>query len=955
MAMKIDGAGRITKVAQPRPVRTAHTKAARSDTSAATQSTAASSSSRTRALHATVNGSLAEPQVVPPPMFNFAGGLDAPTAPATPPDAAPQRPPTPPTAQATDAAVAELLAAEAHFDAELARGGDNSPLIDGLARDLHEARAAVRESVAAEIEARTAPAPHPSAYRVPTFDEAAEIVIARYADDPEAQAVVQEVIDELRIDHEVDVIAEHASAASDPATGVERLVALWNGASPEVQARLLEDPRIQALLDEAVEQANAPLDELQNGVAFVDEASGQYSVVSYDEEGNVQSPLLEALENLDELTRGLPPELAAEVVERALPGYERALEERQELEAPLYINRDFDGNDARVLLASSLPHLAAIADRVAAADNGGQLVARLVDAPYEYLTFDPGVNASHEDFVDILGGGTGPALLLELARRDELLVGGASPLSAAVNGIEDYVEGEIATDVETYLELAEQLNFALELRPAFSDEETFEQALDELLTEVIGPDWEADIEQAQAALAEHGEDLLAHLEQLRNLPPEVADPAEVDAAIQAILEDPNAEVAISLALQQNPELAVGERGEALLDLFSSISLGNRGRRIAGAFANLYVQNQVPAIADLSSAADVDQFISQLEGLRDDRLASLLGVRPDRIDEAIDALEEGLPELLDPNAAEDGLRSLDERLRGISGFQEDTLPGQIFRGLGLAASAVSFVNSVGDAIDDPGVQNTLEALASAVGFAQNGAVFTRSLGLVDEASVIGRFGSPTASRAAGRILGAVGAGLEIWNAADSIFGEGDVGRGALHLTSAGGTLLASFAGGPVGVIAGVSIVITSTIGLGLVDRAEHNNRFQQDAHRDFLEASDLSDEAAGVLFDTSGEGFSPLPILLEYGGLRGLSVEETIEWINSIDPDALAVLRDYLHNTLDDLDGDLSGFGETAETDESFIAGVERARHLRIPGPRTPESAVQVDALLQQLDIAPTGA
>ena len=74
--------------------------------------------------------------------------------------------------------------------------------------------------------------------------------------------------------------------------------------------------------------------------------------------------------------------------------------------------------------------------------------------------------------------------------------------------------------------------------------------------------------------------LLRQLRQLQNLPPELAGrQQDVDAYVNKVLDDPKAHLAISLALQQKPELATGGEGQATLNFFTRVKLGDQGRRL----------------------------------------------------------------------------------------------------------------------------------------------------------------------------------------------------------------------------------------------------------------------------------------------------------------------------------------------------------------------------------------
>jgi hypothetical protein len=175
-----------------------------------------------------------------------------------------------------------------------------------------------------------------------------------------------------------------------------------------------------------------------------------------------------------------------------------------------------------------------------------------------------------------------------------------------------------------------------------------------------------------------------------------------------------------------------------------------------------------------------------------------------------------------------------------------------------------------------------------------------------------------------------------------------------VTAAGGftwALGTSAWSGPVG----FGLTLIGVLGLEAHRSHQESTKYETQTSADFLAHSGLSREAADVLKDQSGEGYSPVPILMRYGELRGLTPQQTVDWINSIarseDGSAkLGALRDNLHHTLDEIGGDVSQFNATAENDDQHIWDTEQRPWFARTGVAQPESAAQLDAMLPILEI-----
>ena len=104
----------------------------------------------------------------------------------------------------------------------------------------------------------------------------------------------------------------------------------------------------------------------------------------------------------------------------------------------------------------------------------------------------------------------------------------------------------------------------------------------------------------------------------------------------------------------------------------------------------------------------------------------------------------------------------------------------------------------------------------------------------------------------------------------------------------------------------------------------------------------------------------MPLLNRYAELKGMKLEDPaqqkkfIDWINGMQPEQLAALRDNLHETADDIDGDPAKFNATADGDRYVVPDIADRPWFTRMGDHGPESVAQLEAQLQVLQIRVLG-
>jgi len=216
-----------------------------------------------------------------------------------------------------------------------------------------------------------------------------------------------------------------------------------------------------------------------------------------------------------------------------------------------------------------------------------------------------------------------------------------------------------------------------------------------------------------------------------------------------------------------------------------------------------------------------------------------------------------------------------------------------------------------------------------------------------------------SSAASKFLGVLTAALDVWSSAEA-FGKGDIPSGILYGVGAGGGLLAAFGAGTIAGPIGIGLVVVSVVGLAIWNGTKEANKHQPGSDGGvsmrFLQHAGFSEPAARALVDQSGDGHSAVPLLERYAQLKGLNLADPaqrqrfVDWINAMPPERLGQLRDNLHHTLDDIDGDVSRFNATADSDTLSVPDIRNRPHFAWTGVASPDSAAQLDAVLGVLSL-----
>ena len=812
-------------------------------------------------------------------------------------------------------AVHDLQIAQGELEQAQQRAGSDAmtrfELREGTFHDsVTQAEDALRTALENQIEQQAGADPS-----LADIDRHGADIRAVYAQDPLASEAIDAALVDYKQDREVEMILDDVTASGDTRTQLETLSQRYQAAPAAIRDKLVADPRATDLFEEAAQYANEPLSEASTDPSNPDVLP--------------QTNL--AITRLDQITEGLDPQVAAGVVQSALPEYENIFQEIEQ--SPVL---GFDGTQTAVRIAG----------RVWSASNGSSLVTRLVELGTANVT---GVgNPVFE--------GAGPAYLIELGRQGGSFPGDVSMFEYALSGTEQFQSGTIADHAETYAEHLDELRFLVENGGAAMTPQQLDAAIQAYVSEK-GPEWENRLNELRSQLSTDGTALLNQIQQLEaglhTVPTDQQD--GMRQRISDLLSSPEAQLAVGMALNQNPQLVRGAAGDDLVQTFADLGIVGKDNGLAVVLVSSYLRENVMGPAaniDLSNPASVEAMRTQLEdALRNNSgLASVLQITPDQLNDVADGMLGLLPE---PGAVDqfeyannvgrntnNALDKLDASLGRSSPFN-----------LAFRTSAVAIVGSgLVDAIDrfgdDPRLRNGIDVVLESARMGVDSTQLFAALRNWPEGTGV------SALKTAGKfvhVLGATMAGADGLNR----LGQGDYVGAGLSFVVAGGVTWGALGSSAVAGPLGFGAAALATVGLWIYDgvrQSQHANRFQTDTTANFLQHAGFDAEAAHILNDHSGEGHSVVPLLMRYGELRGLNEAQTIQWVNSIDSDRLGALRDNLHRTLDEIDGDVSRFQQTHESDALMVSDTEQRPWFAATGVARPMSVAQLDAVLTVLEV-----
>ncbi len=828
--------------------------------------------------------------------------------------------------QNADAAATRAAAAQQAYEDMAASTYGSGAALPYLAQNAADAKRALDDAVRVEVDLQLQ-GNLPPGHGATEADHAAaaDEVRNRTRTDPAAQAQVDTALTRVDTSRQAQAIVDRANAQSDPAQALKVLSEGHAAASPQVQQALLASSGAQQIIRNATDWALQPLKDGPN----------------YDT-GGPQAPGYQTMERLDQLTAVSSPEIGARVMGQAAPAIERALSEYPDQHGVMPFGQ------------GAVEHLTHALGRIAGTPLGDAVMDRYV----------PLGIWDRNGIVNAIAQGASPAYALKIAQQPN--VDTAMVMDTVYAGMDIFRE-RVADDTKAYGKQMEELAWLVTSHAGTMTPEQLDKAIADYAAGK-GPEWQQQTEALKQKLADDGAALLAQVQALQSLPPGLSgEQGRVNEQIASTLNDTHAQLAISTALKTNPALTAGQAGQQMLGFFTSTGfasnakLSDQARKLVSEVATAHVQSTLLARVgefDPANPASVQRAADAIDSLRSPQLAKAWGVSEAALDKALDKLKGTMP--VAGESAEEAakrLKDFDDALGGIKGFDKASGAGQILRGAGLALAGVGLLASIERAGLNPSLKNNLKVLVDAAGLGQKGAELLVGLGKADSESLIGKLGGSAASK----FLSVVTAAIDVWSSAEA-FGKGDIPSGVLYGVGAGGGLLAAFGSGSIAGPIGIGLVVVSVVGLSIWNGVKEANKHEPDSDGGtsmrFLQHAGFSETAARALCDQTGDGVSPVPLLQRYAELKGIDMADPaerqrfVDWVNAMPPDQLAALRDSLHRTIDEFDGDASKLQATADDDAWVVRDTEERPWFAASGAARPESAAQIDAVLRVLGLQP---
>jgi hypothetical protein len=734
------------------------------------------------------------------------------------------------------------------------------------------------------------------------------------------------------IESQARYIIDNANAAGKPKEAFEKLNSSYSNASPEVQAAIRGNADAKDLIGKTSDWAT---ERLKN----------------YDPEKAVseQGDAAEVMRNLEALTKDADPQLASQLMLAAMPTIEAANARKQEKVGGDLIGLEGQQNLTTILgRIGETPTGQTVIDRFVKMDLGNPESARMAIISGSGLDFPIKTAAASSGYLE----------------------------STILPSVTEFSKGSVNGSVDAYSAHMQELQWLIANHGTTMTPEQLEQAITDYETEK-GPDWKDQKLALENDVAKKGNQLLNQVSQLGNLPPELAgQQGAADEKIKEILSDDKSVMAMQVALKNDPALL--DKPAVVSLLSHQARLTDRGRKLAEeAMTQIVRRTVLPTFGNLNpnDPASIERARAGIASLQTGPAAKLLGIPEDEFKKALKAVDEALPAPGDTEAQMvQKLKDLDSKLtdtnNGMKSFKNTTVPGQMLRLIGLAAVGVGLASTLSRTGEDPLMK--FKVFIDAAGVSQRSIELLNGFQQIKPDSLaVKHFGS--SSTTAAKWLGAVGASFDLVLATRSYMG-GDWQMGTLQVAAGAGGILAAFGTGSMAGPVGLVIVGAAVVGQMLLSNTRESNIYMTDTSKRFLEHSQLSPETAKALVDQSGEGYSPVPLLVKYAEMKGYKLDETadrerfVNWLNAIPQEELATLRDNLHHTLDGLDGDVSGFPATAADDTNYTdkeklnhrtqstsgrAAVSRpslADKINA-GNASPQSVAQIDVVLRELGIA----
>jgi LysM repeat protein len=835
----------------------------------------------------------------------------------------------------------QRLLASLRDDAAKGSNAAHAELRDGFAQQnaddaLNQLNDAVDGAIGARVGVKTDDA---------TLSKAGRELAATYVRDPATYKLVDSAIAQVRIGRQVQAIVTGVRAQSDPLQMMRTFSAGYANAPQDVKDALLADPHAQDMLDAVAAWANQPITQKpENGVL-------------------PQGQTVAAIRRVDQATQGLDKTMAGALVERAVSAYETFYKDPEHSAFSLFgtqgmtvlmnlsgrIAGSTQGDNAIVRLAATGAwNSDAVRDAIAAGADPAYAIALAGAIKMDGQKPD-GVVQIINDGIALrdqknIARGANPQPTLDLVKRMQAAgLDGNGVMKVVIDGMQQF-KGVVTADVTKLAQHDAEISWLVQNLGAGMTPQQLNQAVADYRTKK-GPGWQADEDKLRQQIVADGNQLTAQMIAVNQTPQTSVTRAMVDPALQAIVSDPSAGLAISTAIQADPNLTDASHAKDMADLFALSKIGDIGRKYSSEIASAYLRRNVLSQlqgVDLHDPVSVEQAKRAINSLHGEPFARLLGVTQSDLDKAIKAVQgaaDNIAETRTPDGADAALQNLNKTLSTDATlsktFNKVTVPGQLLRGVAVVFASASLINSDNKFNADPSdPQNSLKLLVDSSGFVQKNVEVLVGLGRIDKNSLMGQFGGEwkMAGRAsAGDLIAGVSTVLDGVSAVRSTFGIGtqqDGANAALSATTAvGGALTVAPAFGAAAWLGPVGLGVTAVgvVGKAIYEANKDAHKYEAASKR-FLKSAGYDDVAADALSKqgsviSDAAGASQIPFLAKFAQLKKMTPDQIRNWVNSLSADQVDAVSKRLQQTASDSGGKPGNFTD-GPRQTVFIAGAD---------------------------------
>jgi len=709
-------------------------------------------------------------------------------------------------AQAVDLAVA-------NYKAAVASGNQ-----DAIKKARQDVYTAVRNEVGPQVDAANRYIP--AEFQTPAADQInsyGNIILRRNAGDAVTQGVLKDAINDYKIQRQADSLVPSFYGNFTPKEKLDSLKLALQGQPPEVVARVMQNPSVQKMLQDAQAWIAEPYKGMSAGQAQVDSQAA-----------------FEASQRLADITADLPPEYAAQVVKQSMPTIQKiAAQERVYGSQGTFIN------------------LSKVVDSLGEGPQAQALTTQIAQAYSNQAYRWSG--QFNGDVTKAIDQGASPTLALAIVqqlRADGKSDAADSFMGGILRGIQD-LQVRIKSDVAEYGEQTKDLTWLAANAKGKLTPDQYQKAVDEYIARQ-GPGWQAKLNEISDRMTNDVAMLGKDVGVLEGAPDSIKQAySDKFDAVKTLVGDDQVQSAIAFSMSRDPAMFAGDAGDKWASLI--IEETHLGKDFLQKLGSAYVAGHVmPALQFLNSPdhAQAGNAYRALDDLRD-KGVKLWGLPPDKVNMNIDKLEQMASKLdsMSPDELKAAFNPDGAITKDLKELKDWTLTqgaaGLAFRMLAFGISGRAFLNSTGEALEDPNAQNLLGVAATSVGLAQDATKFGVTLNLVDSEGSAAKWALGTASE---KLFGILQTAYFAVGAYQDYTG-GDKPAAAFDVLGAGGAVLATFGEamglgswtGPVG----VAVVAAATF---FVEIAKQGHELRENTEKadEFLKGGGVDEATARIL-------------------------------------------------------------------------------------------------------------